>query len=236
MYRIMFISGLVCFCVFLLISMVLFVKNDIAKLIGDLTGWNAKRTIRKMNKEKMDKAKADQESGLGNNISVRTSELFDDIIKKDEPGDKNQAASESKTKTEERISEPVEDKKPSVSNGIFQAEEDMTVLGGEAFKRVSSKTREEDVSYEAEDLEDPETGILSNSSYADMLDTMSTHMTSGKMEEVTSPLVGDKDKTEEMIVDETMVLETEVEVEEGTVVLEEFTSVLSEKGELKNAK
>lgn len=47
MYRIMFVSGLALSGVFLICSIVLFFRNRISKLIGDLTGWNAKKAIKK---------------------------------------------------------------------------------------------------------------------------------------------------------------------------------------------
>lgn len=230
----MFVSGLICFVVFLLLSMILFVKNDIAKIVGDLTGWNAKHTIRKMTKLKMDKAKADQESGLGKEISVRTAELFDDIIKDDNESSGEVVQEKNHVENAKKTEMIMNTEKTSSENGIFQAEEDMTVLGGEAFKRVSSKTREEDVFYEAENLEEPETGILSSASYERMLSGMNNKKTSLD-EEQTAALIGESTAEEELVVDDTMVLETEVDME-GTEILEEFTSVLPKKGELENEK
>lgn len=49
MFRIMFLVGLVFAILFLLLSIILFIKNDVAKLIGDVTGWNARRAIKKIN-------------------------------------------------------------------------------------------------------------------------------------------------------------------------------------------
>lgn len=49
MFRIMFLAGLAFTILFLLLSIILFVKNDVAKLIGDITGWNARRAIKKIN-------------------------------------------------------------------------------------------------------------------------------------------------------------------------------------------
>ena len=51
MYQIMFYGGLVCTFVFLIASVILFIKNDVRKKIGDLTGANARREIKKLNEE-----------------------------------------------------------------------------------------------------------------------------------------------------------------------------------------
>ncbi len=51
MYEIMFYVGLVLALFFLIISIILFVRNHVAKLIGDVTGWNAKKAIRAMNEK-----------------------------------------------------------------------------------------------------------------------------------------------------------------------------------------
>mgnify|MGYP004615125895 FL=1 len=51
MYQIMFYGGLVCTFVFLIASVILFIKNDVRKKIGDLTGANARKEIKKLNEE-----------------------------------------------------------------------------------------------------------------------------------------------------------------------------------------
>lgn len=51
MYQIMFYVGLVCTFVFLIASVILFIKNDVRKKIGDLTGANARKEIKKLNEE-----------------------------------------------------------------------------------------------------------------------------------------------------------------------------------------
>lgn len=51
MYEIIFYVGLVSTGIFLLLSILLFVKNDVFKLIGDVTGWNAKKALKRMHKE-----------------------------------------------------------------------------------------------------------------------------------------------------------------------------------------
>lgn len=51
MYQIMFYVGLGCSILFFILSCILFVRNNVAKLIGDVTGWNAKRAIKEINKK-----------------------------------------------------------------------------------------------------------------------------------------------------------------------------------------
>lgn len=54
MYNIMFVLGLVMAIIFLTSSIILFFRNDVPKLMGDILGWNAKKTIRHMrNKDKI---------------------------------------------------------------------------------------------------------------------------------------------------------------------------------------
>lgn len=237
MYKIIFVSGLLCFGLFLLISIILFVKNDIGTIIGELTGLRAKHTIRKMLKVKSEKAQAMKDSHLGENISVRTSELIEDMIKKDDE-DKSRTEEINENASEEMKQQPVREEEPvkesiftgakmEASNGesVFEAEEEMTVLGGEAFKRVSSKNSVEDVSYEAENLEEPETGILSKAQYAEVL-----QKTQSKEEEVKS--VSSKGERTQKRKDRQLRKEKEAllkkETEQPEVQEEHETSVLSE--------
>lgn len=51
MYQIMFYAGLGCSVLFFILSIIVFVRNNVAKLIGDVTGINAKRAIKELNKK-----------------------------------------------------------------------------------------------------------------------------------------------------------------------------------------
>lgn len=51
MYQIIFYVGLSGAIIFFLLSVLLFVKNDVAKLIGDVSGWNVKKAIKRLNQE-----------------------------------------------------------------------------------------------------------------------------------------------------------------------------------------
>lgn len=49
MYQVMYYVGLSGTVIFFLLSVILFFKKDIAKLLGDVTGWNARHAIKKEN-------------------------------------------------------------------------------------------------------------------------------------------------------------------------------------------
>ena len=51
MYEIMYYAGMVLAVVFLVATIILFIRNKIWKLIGDVTGWNAKRAIRHLQRK-----------------------------------------------------------------------------------------------------------------------------------------------------------------------------------------
>lgn len=53
MYQNMFYVGLACTFIFLVVSIILFVKNDVRKRIGDLTGANARKAIKELNKNSL---------------------------------------------------------------------------------------------------------------------------------------------------------------------------------------
>lgn len=50
MFMVMFYVGLTLAIIFLVVSIVLFVKNDMAKVVGDVTGWNKKRAKKKIHR------------------------------------------------------------------------------------------------------------------------------------------------------------------------------------------
>lgn len=52
MYRILFYGGVIFAILFFFISAHLFFAQHVATLIGDLTGWNTKKALRKMQKKK----------------------------------------------------------------------------------------------------------------------------------------------------------------------------------------
>lgn len=51
MYKMIFVFGLMMTIIFLIISVVLFVRNDVPKLMGDITGRNAKKAVKRMQRQ-----------------------------------------------------------------------------------------------------------------------------------------------------------------------------------------
>ena len=51
MYEIMYYAGMVLAVAFLIATIILFIRNKVWKLIGDVTGWNAKRAIRHLQRK-----------------------------------------------------------------------------------------------------------------------------------------------------------------------------------------
>ena len=75
MYQIMFYVGLVCTFVFLIASVILFIKNDVRKKIGDLTGANARKEIKKLNEEiQSNQERMEALSDHNNNINFQITE------------------------------------------------------------------------------------------------------------------------------------------------------------------
>jgi hypothetical protein len=202
MYKIMFYGGLVCFIIGFVVSVVLFVRNHVAKILGDISGHNAKKAMKGIQKEREAKeqpvAQNIQESKEkrknrrffwkgreeGTDILLNREEKTDmlsetiektdvllkheekkDVLLKGEektdllPKQTERAATLLKqaqavmedTAEEKSLIPQVEEKEVS---GIFQIEEDMTVLGGEVVselpdtvltKSVFSKAQQEDM-------------------------------------------------------------------------------------------
>ena len=80
MYQIMFIGGMAGTFIFFLLSVLLFIKNDVRKKIGDLTGANARKAI----KESYEKSHKNQKGleGEALKITVRENENRKDSVKK----------------------------------------------------------------------------------------------------------------------------------------------------------
>ncbi|MGN0437205.1 MAG: hypothetical protein ACI4F4_01695 [Lachnospiraceae bacterium] len=80
MYQIMFIGGMAGTFIFFLLSVFLFVKNDVRKRIGDLTGANARKAI----KESYEKSHKNQKvlEGESAEIMIREKPAQKDSVKK----------------------------------------------------------------------------------------------------------------------------------------------------------
>ena len=120
MFRIMFLTGLAFTILFLLLSIILFVKNDVAKLIGDVTGWNARRAIKRINEkgaEEISKTQAIKTEV--SNVLVRSADTTNPIHKKLE------------LKPKQSIMAAIHEAQGKSVEEVFQAEDEMIVLAGQ---------------------------------------------------------------------------------------------------------
>ena len=136
MYEIMYYAGMVLAVVFLIATIILFIRNKVWKLIGDVTGWNAKRAIRHLQR------KGAEDTSKTEAIRPETSKV---LVHKTTTTGTLQAVPESehlqqvgKTRKkkqhnfrlhkEERTS--LLQKEKTDTDSIFEVEEDVTVLAG----------------------------------------------------------------------------------------------------------
>lgn len=89
MYQIMFYGGLAGTFIFLITSVVVFVKNDVLKRIGDLTGHNAKKAIEELNK------KGSQKISMTEAIHPETSKI---LVHSDKTEDEKESKKSAKIK------------------------------------------------------------------------------------------------------------------------------------------
>ena len=120
MFQIMYYAGLALTLIFLVLSIVFFVKNNVAKLIGDVTGWNARKAIKVINKK-------------GAEEKSKTQAIKSDVSKvlvRDE-GSSEQTQNPMEKKTKRSTTETVRETENGLGGepaGSFQVEEDMVVL------------------------------------------------------------------------------------------------------------
>lgn len=136
MYEIMYYAGMVLAAAFLIATIILFIRNKVWKLIGDVTGWNAKRAIRHLQR------KGAEDTSKTEAIRPETSKV---LVHKTTTTGTLQAVPESehlqqvgKTRKkkqhnfrlhkEERTS--LLQKEKTDTDSIFEVEEDVTVLAG----------------------------------------------------------------------------------------------------------
>ena len=122
MYEIMFYTGLVLFVIGFIVTAVLFVKNHVAKTIGDFTGYNAKKAVKKLQEERAEKMQ---------NVEP---------VKFDVPRSKKLQ----KTK-KRKVKEDVD------IEGFFETEEDITVFGGEVVTQMPKTVLDEEDDMDKDD-------------------------------------------------------------------------------------
>lgn len=129
MFTFMFYGGLILAVICLILSIILFIKNDVAKLMADITGWSAKAAVKKMNNQKASMNSNKKEMNplqklkefFRNLKTEETTVLMDNSVKRD-----------GSVKTAKPAAKPVVQNKATKEQveNIFQAEEDMVVLAG----------------------------------------------------------------------------------------------------------
>ena len=205
MFRIMFWAGLAFTVLFLLLSIILFVKNDVAKLIGDVTGWNARRAIKKIN------ARGAEEISKTQAIKTEVSRVLVHSVYTTKPIHKKL-----ELKPKQSIMAAIHEAQGKPVEEVFRAEEEMIVLAGQ-----------ETAGTEGEKMADDEiTAILGEEDETTVLPKEEGTAASGEenelaavQEEEVTTVLGEEDEL------------TTVLGEELTTVLgeeDELTTVLSE--------
>ncbi len=78
MYKIMFYVGLIGAIIFLVVSIILFVRNNVAKVIGDVTGWNTKRAMKEIEKMRAEEPSVDMHVEVRNAAAREVDILLED--------------------------------------------------------------------------------------------------------------------------------------------------------------
>ena len=225
MFKIMFFTGLAFTIVFLILSVILFVKNNVAKLIGDVTGWNAKRAIKKINErgtEEISKTQAIKSEV--SKVLIHSADTTKPIHKKLE------------LKPKQSIMAAIHEAQGKSAKEVFKAEEEMIVLAGKEItgtqqkKKITKqgilegKTKMSEVAVSVPDAESESTGVFSDEAAA-VLDE-ADEATEILAEEVTTVLDEGDEATALLAEEVTTVLG---EGDEATALLaEEVTTVLGE--------
>ena len=227
MYQIMFYGGLVCTFVFLIASVILFIKNDVRKKIGDLTGANARKEIKKLNEEiQSNQERMEALSDHNNKINFQITE---DAPETEKPQKKKRfSAKKTVSKQDEATDLLLQDEKTDLLaedevTSRLSADEATDVLNRDEAADVLSEERVTDVlvqdalSHYEEDATDvlmqESTDILYGEDATDVL-----------MQESTDILYGE-DATDVLMQESTDVLYGEAATD---VLTDEATAVLTE--------
>ena len=237
MYQIMFYGGLVCTFVFLIASVILFIKNDVRKKIGDLTGANARKEIKKLNEE----IQSNQErmEALSNHNNKINFQITEDAPETEKPQKKKRfSAKKTVSKQDEATDLLLQDEKTDLLaedevTSRLSADEATDVLNRDEAADVLSEERVTDVlvqdalSHYEEDATDvlmqESTDILYGKDATDVLMQESTDVLYG--EDATDVLTDEATAvlTETLVSNaETELLYEEIKISEGA-----FDSILN---------
>lgn len=145
MYEVMFYGGTALAIVFFFISVVLFIRNKVWKLIGDVTGWNARRAIKRLDKKGAeDTSKTEAIKPEVSKVLVHKATTTG-ILQADPEQDgseglktptKNKKAWRHRKKAESGTAVLQQD--TAENNSVFEVIEDMVVLAGSPNENATS--------------------------------------------------------------------------------------------------
>ena len=145
MYEVMFYGGTALAIVFFLASVVLFIRNKVWKLIGDVTGWNARRAIKRLDKKgaedtsKTEAIKPEVSKVLvhkATTTGILQAEPEQDESEGLKTPTKNKKAWRHRKKADSGTAVLQQD--TAESNSVFEVLEDMVVLAGSPNDNVTS--------------------------------------------------------------------------------------------------
>lgn len=150
MYEIMFYAGTVLACLFLIISIILFIKNGVWKLMGDVTGLNARRAIKKLNKKGAeDTSKTEAIHQEVSKVLVHRTTTTGSLQAVTESIEKDKAQRSDRKKTRKRRTKEEKTillqntQEQANSNNIFEVEDEMIILAGDQKDSVAKENEAE---------------------------------------------------------------------------------------------
>lgn len=222
MYEAMFYIGLVLFIIGFIVTAILFVRNDVAKIIGDLTGYNAKKAVEKIQREREEKKQPTGEdlSEVGKKDNRRK-------LRKDEKTDVLppvlNAEKEEILSTDLKNSESSEEGNDIATagfEGVFETEEDVTVFGGEVVTHMPTTVLSEKTSSQEDSVKPEEIPEFSKASTKVLKENNSgVHILPNGINALASD-----EELEKMLAEE----ENGILPEEETGILTEETGILTE--------
>lgn len=143
MFKLMFLGGLILAVICLILSIVLFIKNDVAKLLADVTGLSAKKAVKRMKNEKTsddsEQKPANKLKGFIQNLKVeKTAILLDNAMKPEMAVEKKSVKG-----IDSKVTVPEKKANKEQVENIFQPEEEMLVLAGRRANRSTPVSKEE---------------------------------------------------------------------------------------------
>lgn len=221
MYEAMFYIGLVLFIIGFIVTAILFVRNDVAKIIGDLTGYNAKKAVEKIQREREEKKQPTGEdlSEVGKKDNRRK-------LRKDEKTDVLppvlNAEKEEILSTDLKNSESSEEGNDIATagfEGVFETEEDVTVFGGEVVTHMPTTVLSEKTSSQEDSVKPEEIPEFSKASTKVLKENNSgVHILPNGINALASD-----EELEKMLAEE----ETGILTEETGILTEEETGILA---------